>query len=79
LTPPTPCKLDSAEGAAVKSNNEEPTMLKDEITDFAYEIKPKDELGEDKDEVSSTGEDDEVIGESDVSDSNGSVAASDEE
>jgi hypothetical protein len=79
LTPPTPCKLDSIEGATVESDNEESTMLEDEITDFAYKIEPKDESGEDEDKVSSTGEDDKVIDESDASDSNRLVAASDEE
>jgi hypothetical protein len=79
LTPPTPCKLDSVKEAAVKSNNEESTMLKDEITDFAYKIEPEDKSGEDKDKVSSTEEDDEVTNEGNVSDSNRSVAALDEE
>jgi hypothetical protein len=79
LTPPTPCKLDSVEGAAVESDNKESTMLEDEIADFAYKIKPEDESGEDEDEVSSTGEDNEMIGEGDELDSDGSVAASDEE
>jgi hypothetical protein len=49
LTPPMPCKLDSIEGAAVKSNNKEYIMLENKITNFAYKIEPKDKSGEDKD------------------------------
>jgi hypothetical protein len=79
LTLSISCKLDSIKGATIESNNKESTMLEDEIADFAYKIKPKDKLEEDENKVSSTREDDKVIDESDALDSNGLVAALDEE